>query len=569
MSSEKEDHIGIILSGSNTTEATCQLLEASEKGGIAEGTMLLIRTNNKPILCRVAEIIPYNAFYTAGDPWSEARRKNVKIPDEIARQYEVCKLELLTEMPRGEIKNPPIPGNKVIRIDVRKHEKDIFGVSSSEPKHVWFGTLAGYDGAPIPLYVENMPMHMAIFGVTGSGKSFDTGALLEKLVSIPVNGKSSVSYPMVIIDAHGDYTDYVEHVANGGKLGEIGWIKRYVFPKAYLYRTELRKKGSLVQPIGINLDSLSQRELAEIIVLFYKGTIEGSELQVDSIDQLFDRMRALGFTKLQDVFLQNYPNLKQELERLATAMNMHSSTKGAISRALDAFRVIETNHNLLSTRSDLQTVTPDPDTGAIKEVEFVERITKEGGVAVFDFSADGAPGVDLKTKQFVMTYLASLLFEQFTNYKIRKQDRYLMFVIEETQNFAPDKTYPISSTLANRKLASIATQGRKFGLSLCLISQRPSFVDRIVLSMCNTFLIHRISPEDIGFVKGVTGGLPASLTNRLTTLETGYMVVTGQMNTVPFPLLIHVPKSDRQVKQTVGQTKVMESLARLRGVSVE
>ena len=529
--------------------------------------LLLVKTRANPILGRVASIVPYNAFYTEGDPWSEARRKNMPIPEEVARKYEVCTLELLIEVPNNEVKYPPSPGDLVTRLDPTKHEKDIFGISRGDPKNIWYGSLSGYSKAPVPLNVENIPMHLAIFGVTGSGKSFDTGALIEKLVEIPVGKNQTVSFPMIIVDAHGDYVDYVKFCSEGNKLGKMGWIKRYVFPNIYQSRiTDFRKRGSLVSPIGINLDSISQRELAEMIVLFYKGTTEGAELQVDGIEALFQDMKDAGYESIQSMFLLNYQRLLADLDTLATNSGMAAATKSAIRRALETFRTIENRHKLLSTESELKNVKTDRTTGAIEEVTFVEDLTKQGGVAVFDFSAEGAPGVDLKTKQFVMTYLAGLLFEQFTNYKIKKDDRYLMFLIEEAQNFAPDRSYPVSSTLAHSKLAAIATQGRKFGLSLCLISQRPSFLDRIVLSMCNTFLIHRVSPEDVSFVKAVSGGLPTSISNRLTNLDTGDVVITGQMNRVSFPLLVHVPKSDRQVEPTVGQTDVTKNLARLRGI---
>lgn len=549
-----QDVVGIILSGSTTTEATCQLLEYAERGGIKEGMLLLVKSQERKLLARVAQIIPYNAFYTEGDPWSEARRKGLPIPEDVARRYEICKLDLLIEIPRSEIRSPPQPGDFVLRIDPKKHQKDIFGVSSEDPKHVWIGTLSGYEKSslPIPLYVENIPMHIAIFGVTGSGKSFTTGALIEKLSEIPVKKDTTVSYPMIVIDAHGDYTDYANYVANGGKLGRIKWVKRYVFPRAFS-RIDIRAIGN-VQPIGINLDLISPRELAEAIILFYKGTLEGAELQVDNLEALFNYMEYKGYPKRQDLFTIGFEDLKNELEELAKNINMHSSTKGAIRRALESFKTIEDKHNLLSVESDL------------KEVDFIDRITREGGLAIFDFSADGAPGVDLKTKQFVMTYLATLLFEQFTQYKVKKEDRYLLFIIEEAQNFCPDKSYPISSSLAHAKLSAIATQGRKFGLSLCLISQRPSFVDRIVLSMCNTFFIHRVSPEDVNFVRSISGGLPPSLVPRLTTMSTGDVIITGQMVTVPFPLVVHILESDRKVKPTIGKTNVCERLAELRGV---
>jgi hypothetical protein len=47
-------------------------------------------------------------------------------------------------------------------------------------------------------------------------------------------------------------------------------------------------------------------------------------------------------------------------------------------------------------------------------------------------------------------------------------------------------------------------------------------------------------------------------------MNQGDLIVTGQMNIVPFPLVIHVP--ERQVKHTVGEINVCENLAKLRGI---
>ena len=49
-------------------------------------------------------------------------------------------------------------------------------------------------------------------------------------------------------------------------------------------------------------------------------------------------------------------------------------------------------------------------------------------------------------------------------------------------------------------------------------------------------------------------------------MNTGDVIITGQMVTVPFPLVIHILESDRKVKPTVGKTNVCETLAKLRGV---
>jgi hypothetical protein len=79
--------------------------------------------------------------------------------------------------------------------------------------------------------------------------------------------------------------------------------------------------------------------------------------------------------------------------------------------------------------------------------------------------------------------------------------------------------------------------------------------------MCNTFFIHRISPEDVSFVDKICGGLPAHLKRSLTYLERGEVIVVGQMSKMPFPVLIKVPK--RKVRHTAGTTDVLGGLERV------
>jgi len=82
--------IGVILTGATTQKASCQLFESSEKGGVREGKFLVIESlpNKRQIMVRVAAIVPQNDFYSPGDAWTEARRKQVEIPGQLARQYE-------------------------------------------------------------------------------------------------------------------------------------------------------------------------------------------------------------------------------------------------------------------------------------------------------------------------------------------------------------------------------------------------------------------------------------------------------------------------------------------------
>jgi len=230
---------------------------------------------------------------------------------------------------------------------------------------------------------------------------------------------------------------------------------------------------------------------------------------------------------------------------------IHSQTAAAIQRGLEKFLEIENQHGLLSAKPHI-------------ENDFIDELTLNRGIAIIDFSADGAPGIPLSIKQLVISYISSILFQRFTFYKTTGEERYLLFLIEESQNYCPNLSiYDVGYSLARDKLSMIATQGRKFGLSLCLVSQRPSFIDPVVLSMCNTFFIHRVAPADISFVNRASGGLPSSIESRLTRLELGEVVVTGQMNKVPFPMVIKIPRRKMVPEHTAGKTDVLGALKRL------
>lgn len=540
------DPIGVILTGSTTQKATCQLFQSAEKGKIREGKFLIVKSEpgNRHILARVASIIPQNEFFTEGDAWTEARRKQIEIPGQLARQYEICELDLLAEMPGAKpLSIPPYPNDKVYEMKLPEQAQEIFGIPSKSEGIMWYGTLVGYENAPIPLNIENITMHIGVFGTTGSGKSYDTGALIEQLVQIYDREDKILSFPILIIDANGDYLDYVNYFDKEKKFGATAAVTRYVFPTS----PELSKQG--VKPIALDLNLMSKRELAEAIILYYSGG-EKNELQINALEKLIAYMEDSSFISegnYQSIFTdeEKFEKAKETLKDLG----LHAATVAAVLRALEKFHDIEQDYYLLSQEPKL-------------DRNFIDKLTKNREIAIVDFSAGGAPGVAPPLKQFVMSYLASVLFRVFTEYKMEGKERYMLWIIEEAQNYCPNlATYNIGYSLAREKLAAIATQGRKFGLSLCLISQRPSFVDQVVLSMCNTFFIHRISPEDVPFVKRVTGGLPSSLERRLTTLENGELVISGQMLTLPFPMLIRVPP--RVVPQTTGKTNVLGSLRRL------
>ncbi|MCR8486851.1 MAG: ATP-binding protein [Nitrososphaerota archaeon] len=545
--------VGVILSGGTTTRAMCQLYEDFE-GKVNEGELYVIEYTfgGKRVLCRVDKIIPYSEFYEAGDAWSEARRKGAAIPSEISRKYVTAELELLGEIKKGklgEVTIPPSPGDILYRITNPEEIRDMIVSSGEDTVFIEFGKMLGYEHIFAILDLNALPMHMGVLGVTGSGKSYTVGYLLEKLSEIKLPNGTKTALSVICIDANGDYLDFHRECNLRGKIGCWQKVLRFVFKKSSVLFMGERN----VKPMSFDLDqAFEPREVAELVITYYTGG-KLNELQVAGLEYVLRVLKDNGIS-MTSVFLEedDFNRLRAELARAVKDGIIHDQTHKAILRAIDKFRRDVVQEYELITYLKSATISDN----------FIDEITRKGNpvLVIIDFSADGAPGVSLQLKQFVVSYITKLLLKKFTEYKIEGQERILLLIIEEAQNYCPNlEVYPIGYSLARDNLAQIATQGRKFGLSLCLVSQRPSFVDPVVLSMVNTYIIHRIPVADVSFVKRVAGGLPRAIEDKLVNLATGRAIVTGQMNRFGFPLVVDIP--ERIIKPTIGRINVSKILS--------
>ncbi|OLS18918.1 MAG: hypothetical protein HeimC3_48560 [Candidatus Heimdallarchaeota archaeon LC_3] len=553
--------LALILSAPDTSLVQAQVINVSNSSNngyrrIFEGKYVQInrRTKNDEILGRISKIIPYNSFYNVGDAWTEARKRGLTLPTGISRTYTVIEIDLLRILKGAySIDIPPLPGDLVYELS-EDSLRSMFGDFNNQP-WIPFGHIIGYPNVQIPLLVNNITQHLAIFGTTGSGKSFNAGILFQELSRIRFKNHF-VPFPILLIDAHGDYTAFKDHCKiqatenfDENKSLLFDDVIRFSFPLAF----EGSNEDHYDKKIGLNLGELGIRNVAEIILIFHRGTLEGSEQQVASLE-----IALTGILDKEDISEENMNKFFTSDQRFDDLVNfiedydstvMHSSSKSAIIRALRNFRQeIERTHKLLSVNSELT-----------KQGWIDKLVNKENPkFYIIDFSSQGAPGASQQVKQLVVAYLATRLFRQFMNYSVKKKRKYILFAIEEAQIFCPSQQFSSSAKLTHKILFDIATQGRKFGLSLCLISQRPSFLDSNIVSMCNSFVIQRIAQDDIPFVLKVTGGLPTSVKNRLTNLPTGQAILTGQLIPTPYSLICKIPKSQRIVSHQTGTVNIME-----------
>lgn len=104
----------------------------------------------------------------------------------------------------------------------------------------------------------------------------------------------------------------------------------------------------------------------------------------------------------------------------------------------------------------------------------------------------------------------------------------VVIVLEEAQNYIPEVNRKDRESISKKVFERIAREGRKYGLSLVVSSQRPSELSKTVLSQCNSFIVHRIqNPEDQNYIRKLVSSANSEILNQLPTLPQQHVVIMG------------------------------------------
>jgi len=132
----------------------------------------------------------------------------------------------------------------------------------------------------------------------------------------------------------------------------------------------------------------------------------------------------------------------------------------------------------------------------------------------------------------------------------RKQEKIPPFfcVIEEAHNFCPEKGFGKAKSTDVIRL--ISSEGRKFGLGLCVVSQRPALVQKTVLAQCSTQIIMKVTnPNDLRAIVGSIEGITSETEDEIQNLPIGSALLCG---VVDRPLVVNIrPRRSRHGGQAV------------------
>lgn len=110
----------------------------------------------------------------------------------------------------------------------------------------------------------------------------------------------------------------------------------------------------------------------------------------------------------------------------------------------------------------------------------------------------------------------------------------VVIALEEAQNYIPENDRKDKESISKKVFERIAREGRKYGLSLLISSQRPSELSKTVLSQCNSFIVHRIqNPDDQIYIRKLVSAANSEILGQLPTLPQQHVIIMGDCVRTP------------------------------------
>jgi hypothetical protein len=346
----------------------------------------------------------------------------------------------------------PIPGAPVLPVST----EDLRAVfAASDEPHVEIGTVYPTDDIRGALYVDAMlSKHFAVLGSTGTGKSTSVALILHRISQLSPEGH------IVMIDPHGEYSAAFKN------CGEIFNVDNLQLPYWLM-----------------NFD-----EHCEVLL-----TTHGHERQRDA--DILAKLLLAARTKGKDVSQYGKVTVDSPIPYLLADLNtILVNEMGKLDRAGDTlpFQRLKTK---------LDEIRADPRYTFMFSGMLVTDSMPALLAKLFRLPSQGRPisivdvsGVPSEVTSVVVSVLARMVFD-YAIWSRTEAQRPLLLVCEEAHRYVPKDETSENGQAVRRILERIAKEGRKYGVSLGLITQRPSDLAEGVLSQCGTIIAMRLNND--------------------------------------------------------------------------
>ncbi len=389
----------------------------------------------------------------------------------------------------GHLQAPRSPFEAGAQITLANEDliRHVLGLQAEKQNGAYLGLLKGHD-LPVYLNIDSLVQkHICILAKTGGGKSYACGVLIEELLKKKI--------PLVIIDTHGEYTSLGK--PNKDKKDEKNMEKFGV--KANDYASQITAYSPLnsedgTQHLTLNGLCLEGRDILELL----QAKLSGPQIAV-----LYQTIKEL------KEFKENY-----------TIRDIIEAVEHTKSNA---------RWNVIASLESLDSIGVFSDKGT----EAGELVQK-GKCSIINMR-----GVPPDIQDVVVARLTEELFKDRKAGKIPP----FLFVVEEAHNYCPE--HGIGHAVSSQMLRTVASEGRKFGMGLCVVSQRPAKIDKNIISQCNTNIILKVTnPNDLKAIIQSVEGLTSQTYDEIQRLPIGVALISGASIQVPILVEIRTRETD-------------------------
>jgi len=377
--------------------------------------------------------------------------------------------------------------------------------------------------------------HAVIVGSTGSGKSWCVAKLVEQIAKLPMAN-------CILFDIHGEYSgkdfkiEGLQHlrVANPSDLGKKGNLANNVLMLPYWLLTYEEMLAMLLDRSDSNAPNQA---------MLFSKTVFNEKLRF--LEQVKDTVFKDSIT-IDSPVPYYIDNVLTELKRLdgemvagSTAAGKQGPFNGKLTRFIQRLEAKRQDKRLgfLFQISDDELQLSWMNDLCNRLMLGTTLSPQKAGVKVIDFSE-----VPSDVLPLIIGLVARIVFtvQQWT---VKGNQHPISLLCDEAHLYIPERTnQDAASELGLKSFERIAKEGRKYGVSLTVISQRPSEVNRTVLSQCNNFIALRLSnAEDQAVIKKLLPDNLSGLTDVLPILDIGEALVVGDASLLPTRVIIDEP----------------------------
>lgn len=413
--------------------------------------------------------------------------------------------------------------------------------------------------------------HIALVGSTGSGKSCTVAKILQDAVGINKKKNQNIGEQknahIIIFDIHSEYKSAFDlHVDEKFNLNvldsdtlklpywlmnseeleslfiegnennhhnQVSQFKRAVILNKEKHNPSLKDKVNYDTPVYFDIN-----EVYNYIWNLNHEVI--GKLASENCPKLSDN------TLITDLEKKDYFNNKLDFITQSTAAATKASN-GAFYGEFNRFiSRLETKlsdkrlHFILNAKKGSGSSFQTSDFGDILK-QFLGYLDKSN-VTIIDLS-----GIPFEVLSITVSLISRLVFDFAFHYskikhlKDEQNDIPFMIVCEEAHNYIP-KTGGAEYKASKKSIERIAKEGRKYGLSLMVVSQRPSEVSETIFSQCNNFISLRLTNvNDQSYVKALMPENSNAIADILPNLSSGECLIVGDATLIPSVVKLDLP----------------------------